>query len=271
MNGRIIITGASGGMGSAATRALSEKGIPVIMACRNLQKAEKVRAGILSDIPSADLEIRELHLDSFKSIRAFADSLEGEKIAGLFNNAGTMPRRFSLSEDGYELTLAVNYLGPWLLTRLVMPRLAEDAAIVNMVSISSANAHIRSDFPHEQAREFRQIGSYAESKLALMYFTIALSSRCSFRVSAADPGIANTDIIRLDRWFDPLTDLIFRPFCNSPAKGAAPAVRALLSTRGGMLFSVRGDGDFPSRYTRREDDIKSLWDKTEEELKNWLQ
>ena len=270
MNGRIIITGASGGMGSAATRALAAKGIPVTMACRNLQKAEEVRTEILRDIPSADLKIKELHLDSFRSIRTFADSIVDGQTAGLFNNAGTMPRRFSLSEDGYELTLAVNYLGPWLLTRLLMPKMARDSAIVNMVSISSANARIRSDFPHEQASEFSQIGSYAESKLALMYFTIGLASRCTMRVSAADPGIVDTGIIRLDRWFDPLTDLIFRPFCNSPAKGAAPAVRALLSPRGGMLFSVRGDRDFPSRYTRRADDIKRIWDITERELEQWI-
>ncbi len=270
MSGRIIITGASGGMGSAATRALTAKGIPVVMACRNLSKARKVREDILREQPSANLEIRELHLDSFKSVRAFADSFGDEKVAGLFNNAGTMPRRFSLSEDGYELTLAVNYLGPWLLTHLLIPHMEEDASIVNMVSISSYSAHISKSFPHEGAKGFHQLSAYSESKLALTYFTIMLASRCTQRVNAADPGIVDTDIIRLDRWFDPLTDLTFRPFCKSPEQGAAPAVSALLSTERGKLFSGHGFKDFPDKFTRDSAAMQRIWDRTEEELKDWL-
>ncbi len=262
--GSIIITGASGGMGSAATRALAAKGVSVIMACRDTGKAARVRDGIVREIPGAELEIREIHLDSIASVREFAASLEGVRLAGLFNNAGTLPRRYSLSEDGYETTLAVNYIGPYLLTRLLLPRLGDEAAVVNMVSLSAGYVRLGKDILHPSERDFSQLGAYAASKLALIYFTAALAGRCpGLRVNAADPGIVDTDIIRLGRWFDPLTDLVFRPFCKSPARGAAPAVRALLSDVSGKYFSGSGFRDIPPRYASRREDIARLWDETE--------
>ena len=139
-----------------------------------------------------------------------------------------------------------------------------------MVSVSSYSAHIRSGFPHKDADGFRQLSAYAESKLALMYFTIELAARCTQRVNAADPGIVDTEIIRLDRWFDPLTDLLFRPFCKSPERGAAPAVAALLAGERGKLFSGKGFRDFPEKFTREQAAIQGVWDSVEGELKDWL-
>ena len=110
-----MITGASGSMGSAATKMLAAKGFKIIMACRNLSKAASVRDIILHDVPEAELELAELRLDSFASIRDFASSLDGRALYGLFNNAGVMPKDYSLTEDGFEQTIAVNYLGPFLL------------------------------------------------------------------------------------------------------------------------------------------------------------
>ena len=265
--GSIIITGASGGMGSAATRALAARGFRIIMACQDLGKASRVRDSIIREIPGAELELREIHLDSFASIREFASGLEGVQIGGLFNNAGTLPRRYSLSEDGYEMTLAVNYIGPYLLTRLLLPKLSDGAAVVNMVSLSAKYVRFCRDILHPAEKDFGQLGAYATSKLALIYFTAALAARYpALKVNAADPGIVNTDIIRLDRWFDPLTDIIFRPFCKSPEHGAAPAVRALQSDVSGKYFSGNRFRDIPSHYASRTEDIGWLWDATAREV-----
>ena len=83
----------------------------------------------------------------------------------------------------------------------------------------------------------------------------------------ADPGIVDTDMIRLDRWFDPLTDIFFRPFCNSPARGARPAVNALCSDACMQIFSGAGHHDVPRKLLERRDDIEWLWDETERRLK----
>ena len=125
----VIVTGASGAMGSEAVKALVRAGRPVLMACRDLAKAEKVRRAVLRAYPEASLEIAELDLGSFASIRAFVAGLgEERRFSGLFNNAGTLCRHFLLSEDGFERTWAVNYMGPYLLTRLLLPHMAEGAA-----------------------------------------------------------------------------------------------------------------------------------------------
>ena len=259
----VIITGASGGMGSAATEEMARRGWRVIMACRNLEKADAVRRRILGAVPSAQLEIQELHLDSFASIRDFAARMRKEApLDALFNNAGTLPRRYSRTVEGYEQTLGVNYLGPWLLTRLMLPSLGDDAGIVNMVSISAKAAAVDRDFFKKGEKDFHQLRTYADTKLALIYFSIAMAQKSGRRVNMADPGIVDTEMIRLGRWFDPLTDIFFRPFCNSPARGARPAVNALCSECNMQLFSGNGRRDIPQRLIDRREDIEWLWNET---------
>ena len=260
-----IITGASGAMGTRATAALARAGRPIIMACRNLDKAGEVKRQILGEVPNAVIEIKHLELSALDEVREFADGLRGVEIAALFNNAGTMERHFALSADGFERTLAVNYLAPCLLTRLLLPQI--QGQVLNMVSISCETARFDHDLFSPDESRFTQLGSYSTSKLALMFFSIALAGRSSVRVNVSDPGIVNTEMIRLHRWFDPLTDVLFRPFCNSPEKGASPAVRALLACEGtGQMYKGLGCKDIPSRYASRTEDIEWLWSETEKIL-----
>ena len=270
----IIVTGATGAMGSEAVRALVRAGRPVVMACRNLEKGERVRASILREIPSASLELARVDLGSFSSIRAFVAGLpEGQRFSGLFNNAGTQCRRFSTSEDGLERTWAVNYVGPYLLTRLMLPFLSEGAVIVNMVSLSTWVAKL--DWHSFEASEqaFGQVKSYAASKLALSLFTVSLEEQVRrqkrhISVNMADPGIVDTPIIHLDRWFDRLCDRIFRPLCKTPAQGAAAAVNALLHPElSGELFTSGPKGKsfrhkpFPQRFVSHP--LRTwIWDET---------
>lgn len=264
----IVITGASGGMGSAATEEMARRGYRVIMACRSPEKAAAVRSRILAAVPDAQLDIEELHLDSFASIRDFAGRMRKEApLNGLFNNAGVLPRHYSLTADGYERTLGVNYLGPWLLSSLMLPLLAEDAGIVNMVSVSAKAISLDRDLFEKGEKDFHQLRTYARTKLSLIYFSIALAQKSGRRVNMADPGIVDTDMIRLDRWFDPLTDIFFRPFCNSPARGARPAVNALCSDACMQIFSGAGHRDVPGKLLERRDDIEWLWDETERRVK----
>lgn len=259
----VIITGASGGMGSAATEEMARRGWRVIMACRNLEKADAVRRRILGAVPSAQLEIQELHLDSFASIRDFAARMRKEApLDALFNNAGTLPRRYSRTVEGFEQTLGVNYLGPWLLTRLMLPSLGDDAGIVNMVSISAKAAAVDRDFFEKGEKDFHQLRTYADTKLALIYFSIAMAQKSGRRVNMADPGIVDTEMIRLGRWFDPLTDIFFRPFCNSPHKGAMPAVNALCSGCNIQIFSSKGHRDVPPELMEHSGDMEWLWNET---------
>ena len=94
MNGRIIVTGATGSMGAAAVEALAAQGHAVLMACRNLDKAQAVRNGILQRVPQADIIIRQLDLASMASVRLFVNSLGDEPVEALFNNAGVISKAY---------------------------------------------------------------------------------------------------------------------------------------------------------------------------------
>lgn len=267
MNGRIIVTGATGCMGSAAVEALAQEGKPVLMACRNLEKADAVRSDILRRVPTADLVVRELDLTSLASVRAFAKGIEPGTVAAVFHNAGVLPKDFSLTEDGLEHTFSVNYFGPWLLTRLLLPKLPEDAGIVSMVSLSSRFVSFKESDLQPTTDTFSQLGTYARSKRALLAFSLELARRHpGLRIHVADPGIVATDIIDLGYWFDPLTDAIFKPLCKTPSQGVRPALRALASTQKGPRYFVgKGDRHISRRYLDPVLDAR-IWEETETRL-----
>ena len=267
MEGRTIITGATGSMGSAACEALAAKGIPVLMACRNLEKADAVRNGILSRHPSADLEIRHLDLCSLASVREFAGSVGPGSVNAVFHNAGVICRRFELTADGLEKTFSTNYFGPWLLTILLLPKLPRDARIVSMVSLSCRYVTLDERWLQPASADFSQLGSYARAKRALLSFSLELARRNpELLVNLADPGVVASDMIDLGHWFDPLTDVVFKPFCKRPEKGVQPALRALGNTSHGPRYYVGKESkNIPGRYLTPGLDTK-IWARTKEIL-----
>ena len=264
---QIIVTGATGGMGSEAVRALAKQGHSVIMACRNLEKGETIRKRILDEIPSADLTLMQVDLTSLKSVVEFTETIKKQniKLKGLFNNAGAINRHFALTEDGFEQTVAVNYVAPYLLTRRLLPAFTENANLVNMVSLTRFIAKLERDFFEKGEKDFRQLSAYSDSKLALLLFTIALSQRVGFHVNMADPGVVNTGILRMNRWFDPLADVFFRPFCKSPEKGVMPAVNALNTSYNLHFFNGNKNHEVPEKYLSNPN-IEWLWETTEQIL-----
>ena len=263
MGNRTIVTGASGAMGEAAVRALARDGRSVVMACRNLEKAEAVRSRILADLPGADISIGRLDLSSLDSVRAFTDSLGQEQVSALFNNAGVISRGYSLTGDGLENTFAVNYFGPFLLTRLLLPLMDPEASIVNMVSLTCRYVSVTEKSLRPSADEFSQLGTYARSKLALLRFSRELARRNpGLHINLADPGIVNSNMIDLGHWFDPLADFLFRPFCKSPERGVQPALSALASDARNRYFVGRKSMDIPARFDDPDLDLR-IWEETE--------
>lgn len=214
-----IITGADGGMGTEITRAVAKAGYQVIMACYNPQKAETVRACLIEETGNPNLEVMALDLASMQSVASFADRIleRNLPVSLLMNNAGTMETGLHITVDGFERTVSVNYVGPYLLTRKLIPAMVRGARIVNMVSCTYAIGRIElPDFFHRgKVGEFWRIPVYSNTKLALLLFTIELSKLLrdkGITVNAADPGIVSTNIITMHKWFDPLTDIFFPAF-----------------------------------------------------------
>lgn len=275
-----IITGADGGMGMEITRALASSGHSIIMACRNPRLAEDKRQQLIRETGNASIEIMPIDLASLSSVSSFADTLlqRGVPISLLMNNAGTMETRRTLTEDGLERTVSVNYVGPYLLTRKLLPLMSRGSRIVNMVSCTYAigKLHFPDFFLHGRKGAFWRIPIYSNTKLALTLFTLALAEKLKEKgivVNAADPGIVSTGIITMDMWFDPLTDIFFRPFIRTPRKGAATAISLLLDEvagrRTGTLNASCRPKKLSDKYTRHPQ-MQELWDKTEQLLTKWL-
>ena len=275
-----VITGADGGMGMEITRAVATAGYKVIMACRDPEIAEEKRQLIMRETGNIALEIVPVNLASLSSTASFANELlqRGEAITLLMNNAGTMETRRCITEDGLERTVSVNYVAPYLLTRKLLPLMGEGSRIVNMVSCTYAIGKL--DFPDFFLRgkkgAFWRIPIYSNTKLALTLFTIALSKKVKEKgiiVNAADPGIVSTKIITMHMWFDPLTDLFFRPFIRTPRQGAATAISLLLDEDAGKRTGTLNVSCHPKQRSEKffhHVQMKELWDKTEEIVAKWL-
>ena len=275
-----VITGADGGMGTEITRAVAQAGYRVVMACYHPEKGNGVCEQLKAETGNAQLEVVPLDLSSLASVAAFADRLlqQGERIELLMNNAGTLETGLHITGDGLERTVSVNYVGPYLLTRKLLPLLGEGSRVVNMVSCTYAIGHL--DFPDFFLRgrkgSFWRIPIYSNSKLALTLFTLDLAQRVKERgivVNCADPGIVSTKIISMHMWFDPLTDIFFRPFIRTPRQGADTAIRLLITPEGGqrtgMLHASGKPKALPEKFTRQPQ-MAELWQRTEEIGASWL-
>lgn len=156
-----VITGADGGMGTEITRAVALAGYRVIMACCNKEKAEAKREWVVKETGNPEVEVMYIDLASLASVADFAERLcaRGERLALLMNNAGTMETDRRLTEDGLERTVSVNYVGPYLLTRRLLPLMGEGSRVVNMVSCTYAIGRL--DFPDFSCAERRGVsGEY---------------------------------------------------------------------------------------------------------------
>lgn len=274
-----VITGADGGMGSEITKAVAMAGYHVIMVCYTSFKGEEKRSRIILDTGNEDIEVVQADLSSMESVLDAVDKIKDKtpSVELLMNNAGTMCTHYVRTEDGVEHTVAVNYLAPYLLTRRLLPIMHEGSRIVNMISCTYAIGKIGPHF-FTKGREgsFFRIPIYSNTKLALWLFTRELSERVKGRgitVNAADPGIVSTNIIRMDEWFDPLTDIFFRPFIRTPRQGAETAIRLLLDEQFGNLtgrmFASSKEKKVSEKYMHHPQ-TKELWKMTEQNLGRFL-
>ena len=141
-----IITGADGGMGMEITRAVAEAGYHIIMACYRPSKAEPIRQRLVNETGNVNLEVMAVDLSSMASTASFADRIVERHlpVSLLMNNAGTMETGLHITDDGFERTVSVNYLGPYLLTRKLLPALTvipfsrrrSESSIVNSIKAS---------------------------------------------------------------------------------------------------------------------------------------
>lgn len=233
-SGWTIVTGASGSIGAALTEGLAAQGYSVVMACRNLKKAEPIRQQIMERSGNDRIVLRELDLASLSSIKNFITELRqvAMPVSRLLNNAGVMNGTFRLSVDGLEEDTAVNYVAPYALTYGLLPLMRRGSRIINTVSCTWRIGRIGDHYLLPSPENFHRFTTYGSSKLALVLFTMEMAKRLSgsgITIQAADPGVVDTAMLTMGRWFDPLADLFFRPLVKTPQQGAATALKLALS------------------------------------------
>ena len=273
-----IVTGANSGIGYEVTLSLIKKDFEVVMACRNMQKAEKAKAKILHVYPTAIITLMKVDTSSLKEVKIFADQFHQHynKLHLLINNAGIMMSPYKVTEDGFENQLATNYIGHFALTGLLLPTLISTVGsrIVTLSSLSYKWSKIVFDDLHFN-KSYSKTKAYGQSKRACLMFAFELQRRLSAAgyntVSiAAHPGLSKTN---LDQYYPALIKPLGILFLQPAAKGALPILYAALdkNLKGGEFIGPDGFEQMRGYPTKVEADEYSnnkviaerLWSKSE--------
>lgn len=220
-----IITGATSGIGAETARALAARGARLVLPARSVKAAEETRARILAEFPESEIVVMGLDLSKLESVRRFVAEFESLNLPLnlLINNAGKFSYDHGVSEDGIEMTFATNYLGHFLLTKLLLKKMIEttktsgvQGRIVNVSS--SIHSWFSGDMIHylslitKNKSEYDGTRAYALSKLANVLHTKELAQRlremeANVTANCVHPGIVRTRLTRDREGL--ITDLVF--------------------------------------------------------------
>ncbi|MFO0603537.1 MAG: SDR family oxidoreductase [Polyangiales bacterium] len=226
MKGKVcIVTGSNTGIGKETARGLAAKGATVVMACRDVAKAEAARAEVAASTGRDDVAVMPLDLASLASVRAFAAAFRERypRLDVLVNNAGVWTTARSTTRDGFETTFGVNHVGTFLLTHELLPLLKASAPA--RVVVLSSTLHFRGKMQWDDLQSerggFSGPRAYNQSKLANVLFANALARRLEGTgvvVNSVHPGVVATELVRD---YPKLLVKIFQLFLLTPAQGAA--------------------------------------------------
>jgi NAD(P)-dependent dehydrogenase (short-subunit alcohol dehydrogenase family) len=229
-----VVTGASAGIGLYTALGLARQGMRVVLVGRDPARTERARRLVAERSASGALDTALADLASLAAVRRLADALlaDYERIDLLVNNAGLISPHFQLSEDGYELTVAVNHLAPFLLTNLLLDRLRASAQTNRMARIvtvaSQAHRGARLNIAAlTRPQDWTPLSAYGRSKLCNVLFTRALARRLdATQVTTAclHPGVVATAIGNRAGAITGFGWRLIRPFLISPERGAATSL-----------------------------------------------
>jgi NAD(P)-dependent dehydrogenase (short-subunit alcohol dehydrogenase family) len=279
MHGKtVVVTGGNSGIGYETALALSAMGARVIVTARNADKGRTAVAA-LNDAAGGPQPIQLVVFDlgDLASVRRGAAEIleQAPHLDVLVNNAGLVQTLRSETVDGFETTFAVNHLGPFLLTNLLLDRLVESAParIVNVASTAHAAARHGMPFDDLQTTgRYRAMRVYGQSKLANMLFTLELSRRLAgtgVTANSLHPGTVRTGYGADGdaRGLLALGIKIASPFFLSPAKGARTSVYLASAPEvegvSGEYF-VKCKARPPKRWAQDPEAAARLWQVSEE-------
>jgi len=268
---QVIITGGTAGIGRATALELARRGARVMITARNQAKGAATAAEIRRST-GVEVEVGDLDLSELSSVREFAHryGADHDRLDVLINNAGTVAGRRQETVDGFEWTFAVNHLGPFLLTNLLLELLTAGAParVINVSSEVHQRAKMGLNFDDLQMTNgYSSVRAYAASKLANIAFTVELDRRLGesgVRARAVHPGLVATSFGTGQAGPRGMKVImtVLSPFMRKPAQGAATSV--LLATAddeildGGLYWSDEAPAD-PLPAAVDPDTAARLW------------
>lgn len=228
MTGKVcIVTGASSGIGKETALGLAKLAARVVLVCRDPGRGEAAQREIIKKSGSDQVDLMLCDLSSQASIRRFSEEFRNQhrRLDVLVNNAGVVLNRRSMTEDGIESTFAINHLGYFLLTNLLLDLMKKNAPsrIVNVAS--TAHRYGKLDVSAWViGRNYSSFGAYANSKLANVLFTYELARRLQGTAVTANclhPGAVATNLFRGLPGF---LQFIIKLLTISPERGARTSV-----------------------------------------------
>ncbi|MBN2716896.1 MAG: SDR family NAD(P)-dependent oxidoreductase [Deltaproteobacteria bacterium] len=263
-----VVTGCSDGIGKETAVQMASQGYRVAMLVRDSDKSRTAQKEIIERSGNYSIDLYYVDLSSQKSVRDVAKLLSERlpAINVLINNAGVVKRKKDISEDGIEMTYAVNYLAPVLLTLLLLPVLekSDSARIINLSSELYQRGKIDVENLVTQ-QKFNGDMAYANSKLLLNHFTVSLAQKLPpkhISVNSIHPGVLGTNAFREYPWW--LT-AFFNLFLAKPAEGARRVVNLATAPEfagvSGAYFSKSEiQGELKSAFNSKQS--SPIWDKT---------
>ncbi|MEZ5244116.1 MAG: SDR family oxidoreductase [Acidimicrobiales bacterium] len=277
INGKhVLVTGGTSGIGRATAAQLASRGARVTITSRTLSSAQRI-ADELTAATGTQVEPARLDLASLDAVRTFAGTYADrhDRLDILVNNAGTMAGKRRTTEDGFEWTLAVNHLGPFLLTNLLtnlLTPLLIHSAPARVITVSSENHRgpkrgLAFD-DLQMTHGYSPSSAYAASKLANILFTVELDRRLGpdgVIARALHPGVVATNFGKgagSPRWMG-LAMTLLKPLLATPEKGATTSV--LLATAQpdeleASVYWASGKPKQPSDPALDQAAARRLWD-----------
>jgi len=272
-----LVTGATSGIGRSTAIELARKGFQLVLLARSAEKAAATQARIEGIVPGAQVEILLADLADLGQVRYAAAQFNARypRLDVLVNNAGLIPAtERQLSPDGYELGLATNYLGPFLLTALLLDKLRASPA-ARVVNVASEAYHLaRPDLGDLQSvRHYGGPRVYALTKLFNILFTQELARRLrqhgisTITTNSLHPGVIASSLGKSsNNWLARVLKLL-KPFLRTAREGSATSVflaadPSVATVSGGYFdnkkpVAVRHSFNTP-------DNVRQLWEATEE-------
>ncbi|KAF6212140.1 hypothetical protein GE061_012661 [Apolygus lucorum] len=275
-----IVTGCNVGIGRETVKDLYKSGARVIMACRDIEKAQTAAKTIEEEVGDqkdvGQLVIKPLNLCSLKSVRECAADINKNEptITFLINNAGVMMTPKGETEDGFETQFGVNHLGHFLFTCLLLPKMIQSAPsrIINVSSSAHQWGKINFEDLNWKTTDYRARGAYAQSKLANILFTVELARRLQDKGVTAyslHPGVVKTELGRhMDETYFRgarlMAGVVFGPFFKNPTEGAMTTLYCTykdIEDDNGAYFS---DCAFKKKFDSEENlkQAKTLWEES---------